>query len=451
MQIIVKSYISVLLMLLLAGSAFAGEYKIVAPVTLLLLQDDARWGAEVIADEHRPEKTWLSQFDSPASIINVDTTISNAINSCPETGYCVVQLNKPITLSSVLIIDRPKTKIIGLSDNNITFDNAGGGSIFEIGSNTSEIIIENLVFYGGPDNYGDNGIFAIYVSGENIDKVAIRDNEIHHIQSDEDAHGIAIYGEGSTESSAIRNIIIENNHVHDMKTGSSESIVVNGNVKNWEIIKNRVVDVNNIAIDAIGGEGTVPPQTVNGRMLPHPLDAARYGFIEDNVVTRMSTVGNPAYGGGHSWAGAIYVDGAHHLYIANNTVTNTEWAYDIGAENCVVSRDVVLENNTASNSYYGDFLIGGYAEIGFKDLAGQAINCNPITSSDADEGHGYVENVTVKNNTFNSPTTTPPPQFENTIELSFRIRQTVIIQSGVTEDHPNGIVSGDENSIRVTE
>jgi hypothetical protein len=447
-----KNSISILLVFLFTGSSFAGEFKIVAPVALLLLQDDARWGAEPIGDHHRPEKVWLSQFDSPASTVVVGTSIVDAINECLP-GYCVVQLNNSMVLTGVQFIDRPKTKIIGLNDNNtLTFENNGaGGSFIEIGSNTSEIVIENLIFDGRPVNYGNNGIFAINVSGENIDKVAIIGNGIHHIYSNEDAHGIAIYGEGSTESSAIQNVIIENNIVHDMKTGSSESIVVNGNVKNWEIVGNQVWDVNNIAIDAIGGEGTVAPQAVNDRMLPHPLDAARYGYIENNTVTRMSTVGNDAYGGGHSWAGAIYVDGAHHLYIANNGVTDAEWAYDIGAENCVASRDVALENNTASNSYFGDFLIGGYAETGFKEIpAGAGINCDPGTSADADEGHGYVENVTVKSNAFNSPAGSPPP-FVNTVELSYRIRQAVIIQTDVSEDHPNGIVSGDENSIRVAE
>jgi hypothetical protein len=448
-----KYFTSILLVLLFAGSPLAREYKIVAPVTLLLLQDDAKWGAEPIGDAHRPEKAWMGQFDSPDATVSVETTLTAAINSCPDAGSCVVQVNKSIVLSGVQFIDRPKTKIIGLDNNNIlTFDNNGvGGSFIEIGSNSSEIVIENLIFDGGSINYGNNGIFAIYVSGENINKVVLKDNKIRHIYSNEDAHGIAIYGEGSTENSAIQNVIIESNIVHDMKTGSSESIVVNGNVKNWEIVGNQVWDVNNIAIDAIGGEGTVTPQIVNGRVLPHPLDAARYGYIENNSVSRMSTETNPAYGSEHSWAGAIYVDGAYHLYIANNEVTDAEWAYDIGAENCVVTRDVTLENNTASNSYYGDFLIGGYAVTGFKEIpAGAGINCDPRTSVDADEGHGYVENVTVKGNAFNSPAGSSSP-FVNIVELSYRIRQAVIIQTGVAEDHPNGIVIGDENSIWVTE
>ncbi len=447
-------FISVLLVSMFTCPVFAGEFKTIAPVMSLLLQNDSAWGANPIGAEHRPERAWLSQFDSPAATVTVSTTIVEAVSRCPDDGYCVVQLDKPIVLSGVQFLDRSKTKIVGLPGNKITFSNGGtGGIIFEIWSNSSEIVIEGLEFDGESFNYAGNAIFAVYVSGENIDKVAILNNEIHHIHSNEDAHGIAIYGEGSTENSAISNVIIDNNHVHDMKTGSSESIVVNGNVKNWEIVRNQVVQVNNIAIDAIGGEGTVAPQTVDGRMLPHSLDAARYGFIENNSVTGMSTVGNPAYGSVHSWAGAIYVDGAHHLYIANNIVDGTEWAYDIGAENCVVSRDITLENNSASNSYYGDFLIGGYAETGFMEdsPAGRAINCDPGSSNDDNEGHGYVDNVTVKSNTFNSSAGSPPGEFVNTIELSHRIRQSIIIQSGVAEDHPNGVVSGDENSIRVSE
>jgi len=50
--------------------------------------------------------------------------------------------------------------------------------------------------------------------------------------------------------------------------------------------------------------------------------------------------------------------------------------------------------------YYGDFILGGYDEIGYKEDSerGRAINCDPGTSIDDNEGHGYVENVTVRNN-----------------------------------------------------
>jgi hypothetical protein len=46
--------------------------------------------------------------------------------------------------------------------------------------------------------------------------------------------------------------------VHHLKTGSSESLVVNGNVTNFRITHNVVHDNNNIGIDVIGFERTAP-------------------------------------------------------------------------------------------------------------------------------------------------------------------------------------------------
>lgn len=137
--------------------------------------------------------------------------------------------------------------------------------------------------------------------------------------------------------------------------------MVNGNVKNWDIISNTVSRVNNIAINAIGGEGTSPTQVVNGRTVPGQFDAARFGFIENNHVTTMSTLSNPSYGSRHSFAAGIYIDGARDIIINNNIVTDTPWAFEIGAENCVETSNILLHNNQATQSWFGDLLIGGNA------------------------------------------------------------------------------------------
>ena len=50
--------------------------------------------------------------------------------------------------------------------------------------------------------------------------------------------------------------IIDGNEVHHLKTGSIESLVVNGNVTNFRITHNIVHDNNNIGIDVIGFERT---------------------------------------------------------------------------------------------------------------------------------------------------------------------------------------------------
>lgn len=58
--------------------------------------------------------------------------------------------------------------------------------------------------------------------------------------------------------------------------------MVNGNVYRWLISNNYVHDVNNISIDAIGGEGTL--QSVSSATAPLTNEAARAGFIEYNTV-----------------------------------------------------------------------------------------------------------------------------------------------------------------------
>lgn len=412
--------------------------------SLVASADNLSWGSELLTNTQRPDHTWLSQFDG-ITPIPVATTVENALGDCPATGYCVIEIDQ-LNLSGTVFLDRPKTKLIGKAGNKITYSVSAGasGAFFEMESGIQEIVLENLHLDGESIDYAQNPIFGFLLQGSNINKIAIIGNHIHHLFSDVDGHGIGIYGTGATESSAVKNIIIDNNNLHNLRTGSSESIAINGNVKHWEITNNQVSHINNIAIDAIGGEGTSPVQTINGRVLPGVLDAARFGFIENNSVIDMSTLTNPAYGSKHSWAGGIYIDGGRSISIANNTVSGSEWAYDVGAENCVTTAQILLDNNTASNSYYGDLYVGGYAVGGYKENL--MIECDPNITVDVDEGHGYIGNITIKNNQLD---TTPP--LLSTVFLEKRIRESIIIHTGVQAQHPDGSVTGDQNSIRITE
>jgi len=91
-------------------------------------------------------------------------------------------------------------------------------------------------------------------------------NNVHHIEQTFDGRdapgrggngfGIAVYG--TDAKSPITDLIIDGNEVHHLKTGSSESLVVNGNVTNFRITHNAVHDNNNIGIDVIGFERTAP-------------------------------------------------------------------------------------------------------------------------------------------------------------------------------------------------
>ncbi len=403
------------------------------------------WGAVSPGPQDRPVRSWLDQFSHVAPV-RVTTTLADAVTRCPDTGACVIEVGD-IILPGTFYLARSNTKLIGLPGNTMTFADSGGGSFIELESNVHDICIKGLNMDGQSHDYGNKSIFGIMVNGENIRNLAVLHNHIHHFHSDSDAHGIAVYGTGKQQNTVVTNVIIDHNTLNNMRTGSSEVIAVNGNVTHWQVTDNTISHVNNIAIDAIGGEGTSPVRNVNGRILPGTLDAARYGFIENNTVLDMTTRTNPAYGNEHSWGGAIYIDGGHHIRVTGNTVTSAEWGYDIGAENCVKSSHIFMENNHASQSYFGDLYIGGYAAGGFAEHP--EIECDPRVSIDDNEGHGYVLNVTIKNNTFTTPSGSA--HFVGTIETGNRIRHTIIIHPGFTAQHPNGNVSGDDNSIRTGE
>ena len=75
-------------------------------------------------------------------------------------------------------------------------------------------------------------------------------NNVHHIEQTfsgrdapgrgANAFGIAVYGTDAKQS--ITGLVIDGNEVHHLKTGSSESLVVNGNVTNFRITHNVVHD-----------------------------------------------------------------------------------------------------------------------------------------------------------------------------------------------------------------
>jgi len=424
-------------------------YKIPLLLSVLLsastLQASNQWGAKNMGERYRPSRVWMEKFSSQADIV-AKGSIAEAIDSCDDVvgryKYCVVDVSEGV-LDGLVSISRSRTKLIGTANMDALTSNESG-IFFSIGDNTQKVVIEGLNIEGHSVNSDE--IYGIVVSGKNIKNIAILNNNIHNFDSDNNAHGIAVYGTGNSSRKGIKNVIIQGNEVHDMRTGSSESIVINGNVRRWEIKENDVYDVNNIAIDAIGGEGTAPAKAnKKGRILPSRLDAARYGYIEDNYVENMHTLNNPAYGNEESWAAAIYIDGGHHIQVTNNVVINSAWGYEVGAENCVNSKHVSMVGNSADDSTFGDLLLGGYAEVGFKK--DQSINCNPNNTDDANEGHGYVNYLTVKENQFNAQGS------EESVTIQYRTTHAIVIQDGVeaVNDKGRGSARKDENAIKTVE
>src|SRR5579863_3536677 len=168
---------------------------------------------------------------------------------------------------------------------------------------------------------------SVMGSGSHIELLR---NNVHHIEQTFDGRdgpghgangfGIAVYG--TDAKSPISELVIDGNEVHHLKTGSSESLVVNGNVTNFRITHNVVHDNNNIGIDVIGFERTAPDPAV---------DQARDGVVSGNLVYNITSKGNPAYGDDVNSDG-IYVDGGTRILIEQNIMHDVDFGIELASE-----------------------------------------------------------------------------------------------------------------------
>ena len=140
--------------------------------------------------------------------------------------------------------------------------------------------------------------------------------------------------------------------MHHLKTGSSESLVVNGNVTNFRITHNVVHDNNNIGIDVIGFERTAPDPAV---------DQARDGIVSGNLVYNITSKGNPAYRDDESSDG-IYVDGGTRILIEQNVIHDVDFGIELASEhqNRATSY-ITARNNLIYHCHTAGVSIGGYA------------------------------------------------------------------------------------------
>lgn len=185
-------------------------------------------------------------------------------------------------------------------------------------------------------------------------------NNVHHIEQtfngrDGPGHGangfgIAVYG--TDAKIPISELVIDGNEVQHLQTGSSESLVVNGNVTNFRITHNVVHDNNNIGIDIIGFERTAPDPTV---------DQARDGVVSGNVVYNITSRGNPAYGDDVNSDG-IYVDGGTRILIEQNVMHDVDFGIELASEHKDRATSyITARNNLIYHCHTAGVSIGGYA------------------------------------------------------------------------------------------
>jgi hypothetical protein len=185
-------------------------------------------------------------------------------------------------------------------------------------------------------------------------------NNVHHIEqifNGRDApgrggngFGIAVYG--TDAKVPISELVIDGNEVHHLKTGSSESLVVNGNVTNFRITHNVVHDNNNIGIDIIGFERTAPDPA---------FDQARDGVVSGNLVYNITSRGNPAYRNDESSDG-IYVDGGTRVLIEQNVMHDVDFGIELASEHKDRATSyITARNNLIYHCHTAGVSIGGYA------------------------------------------------------------------------------------------
>jgi hypothetical protein len=191
--------------------------------------------------------------------------------------------------------------------------------------------------------------------------IELVDNVIHDIETNYngldggDAHGIAVFGSAATP---ISEVLITGNELYDLKLGSSEALVLNGNVTDFEVSGNVVRDCNNIGIDFIGYEGTGPTPAV---------DRARDGVCRNNLVYNINSAFNPAYngdftsGGGDTSAGGIYVDGGARILIEGNVVHHCNIGIELASEHAGrTTEEITLRDNLLYHNTIGGLFLGGY-------------------------------------------------------------------------------------------
>jgi hypothetical protein len=264
---------------------------------------------------------------------------------------------------------RVDVHVSGEPEHPITFEPAPGeqvvldGSTLEVPDEQSAMIqidsqryisIQGFEITGYTSDESGHVPIGILVTGA-ADHVRLEGNVVHdmgttfHGRNGGDAHGIGVFG--TMVDHPIDDVEIVGNELANLTLGSSEALVVNGNVTNFLIEGNRVHDTNNIGIDAIGFEGTASDPSV---------DQARDGIIRGNEVWNVDSYGNPAYGRDRS-ADGIYVDGGRDLLIENNIVHAVNIGLEIASEHGGRSaRNVTARNNVIYDSTAIGIAIGGY-------------------------------------------------------------------------------------------
>lgn len=185
--------------------------------------------------------------------------------------------------------------------------------------------------------------------------IQIKKNRIynieHNVKPDDgrSGHGIEIIG--NTEV-MMKNILVEENEIHDCNTGYSENLTINGYVDSFIIRKNKIYNAENIGIDAAGGYSANSNPAFN---------YARNGLISENELYNIDMTTGPIGGAHGHGAIGIYIDGARNIIVERNKVHECDRGIGIVSENDLYpTSNCIVRNNFVYNGWRTGIYLGGY-------------------------------------------------------------------------------------------
>lgn len=279
---------------------------------------------------------------------------------------------------------------------------AGGRQGLVVLRNCSHIRLQGLEVRNFSTSSANRTPVGIQIEGSGSG-LKILDNKIHHIWQNSTSRsangfGLAVYG---TAAAPIDGLVLKGNRICNLRTGQSESVVLNGNVTNFLVQRNHVHDCNNIGIDFIGYEGSAPAA----------VDRARDGVCRENLVHGIDSANNPGYGGsfnnggGDRSAAGIYIDGGTRIVVERNRVHGCNFGIELASEHAGGFTDgIEVRNNLLHHNTSAGLIMGGY-----DSKRGKTRNCvirnNTLFRNDTLKTYSgqialqfYLENNTFRNN-----------------------------------------------------
>lgn len=229
------------------------------------------------------------------------------------------------------------------------------GAIFDINGQSYIEIIDLII-----GNCSANWVYGVYMSHD-ANNILIEENEFINIIAPGNcgAYAIIMLGDGNTEESAIRDVYVYDNEIHQIYTGYGHGIAVSGNVDNITLDGNHVYDVNNIGVVLYGGG-----RNSTADHLDQPRNCTVVGNEIHHCVGQYD----------HESCSALYIDGARDSVVNDNYVYENAVGIEIGSENYnydYPTKNIVVSNNTVHDNHDAGISIGGLNEL----YSGVVYNC----------------------------------------------------------------------------